>query len=116
MKKLLYFGCIGQAGHYWFENDNATMSYKDRPTFPIDGEYVPKGSAEQGTAREAILGNYRIVAGNDYTGDSRLGSNSALVGLGYETKEEMLADAVTQFPSVMRRQPKPLNFDGEKKA
>ena len=98
------------AGHYWFEDDNVSMPFKEQPTFPIDGEHTPKDTIDQGTAGEVILGNYRIIAWHDYTGDSRPGSNSALVGLGYESRDEMLIAAAVKFPSIMKRQKGPLKF------
>ena len=110
MKKLLYFGCIRQPGHYWFSEGESSIPYADRPKFPIDGVYVPALDARQGAAEEHDLEDCRIIAWHDYTGDHRPNSNSALVGFGYDSVEEMLKDAEAKFPTIMKRQTKPLNF------
>lgn len=113
MKKLLYFGCIGEPGHYFYRPGEHSLSFSERPTLHVDGEYTPKGTIKQGAAREVVNDQYRIIAWHDYTGDSRGNSNSVLLGIGYESREEMLADAKIEFPSVMERQPGPLNFIDE---
>lgn len=124
MKKLLYFGCLQDVGHYlWDGEDSCSIygaeslekrtgirAYSDDIFWGIDGRYVPKGTKAQGAAKETIVSPFRIVAWHDYSIDSRGASNSALLGFEYESAEEMLADAVVQYPSVMKRQTKPIEF------
>lgn len=120
MKKLLYFGCIKECGHYlWVSerenvcNCSALKRYSgidgvtDRFLNGIDGTYVPGTTQEQGVYQESIVPPFRIVAWHDYTVDRRPGSNSAILGIGYDSAVEMLADAVEYFPLVMKRQSPP---------
>lgn len=74
----------------------------------IDGTFTPLISG-QGAYKESIVPPFRIVAWHDYTVDSRPGSNSALLGIGYESADEMLNDAINHFPAVMQRQTSPLH-------
>lgn len=119
-KKLLYFGCIGHAGHSLFEYDSPggyirATSANLREYFPqsnleclkaIDGTFGPH-TREQGKYNDCTIPPLRIVSWWDYTIDSRPGSNSNLIGIGYESAEEMIDDAYKIFPSVMNRQPRP---------
>ena len=120
-KKLLYFGCLEDHGHFMHvpERPWRSMLYAEdfeketgmKGTFyPIDGKYTPEETSEQGDAREVDVAPFKIIAWHDYTVDSRPGSNSALVGFGYTSREEMLADATEKFPGVMKRQPVLLKF------
>ena len=115
MKRLFYFGKIRVPGHYWFKEGEVSMPYAEKPAFAIDMEHTPEKDLDQGSAREVVLEDCLIVAWHDYTGDSRPNSNSALVGFEYHSREDMLEDAKTMFPSVMARQPGPLVFVEEKK-
>lgn len=117
MKKMFYFGCIGQAGHYFWINEREkvhhyrTFDSRIPITFPMamDGIFVPGDTNRQGVYKESLVPPCRIIAWHDYTGDSRPGSNSALIGIGYESADEMLADAINHFPTVMKRQTAPLH-------
>ena len=110
MKKLIYYGCIGEAGHYFFGPGERSLSRSERPTLFVDGEYTPKEMTKQGSARVVVVDQYIIIAWHDYTGDSRPGSNSVLLAIGYDSDEEVLKDAAEMFPSVMKRQKGPLIF------
>lgn len=121
---LLYFGCLRETGHYMFYSEHAQMI--NDPTdlekktgikanlksifWGIDGGFVPEGTIKQGDAKESVVPPFRIVAWHDYTIDKRGKSNSAFLGVGYGSAEEMLADAAFMFPSVIKRQPVPVNF------
>ena len=120
MKKLLYFGCIGQSGHYLWVSEHYSVSnvsalkhhtgitmVNERFLHFMDGAFVPP-SGKQGVFRESIVPPFRIIAWSDYTVDSRPGSNSALLGYGYANADEILIDAINHFPSVMQRQTSPL--------
>lgn len=125
MKKLLYFGRIGVAGHYLFESETGrtiwghtellkrtgiAMESPEDVFWKIDGGYTPKSTREQGSCRMLMVPPFLVLAWHDYTSDVRPGSNSALLGLGYGSMEEVLADAAVKFPSVMARQNKPLRI------
>lgn len=107
-KQLFYFGCIGQAGHYWFPRKPIDLPGVNMKILGcIDGTFTPEKYTGQGAAQETVIGPLRIVAWHDYTVDKRPKSNSNLVGYGYDNAEDMLADATNFFPTVMNRQPKP---------
>lgn len=121
MKKLLYFGCIGDKGHYLWSSEHSHIANRsalksitgiegvtDRFLLSIDGTYAPLIST-QGAYKESFVPPFRIIAWHDYTVDSRPGSNSALLGIGYDSTDEMLNDAINHFPSVMKRQTIPLH-------
>lgn len=115
-KMLFYFGCIGGAGHYLHDIyghvHEKTLGYKfpnDNCRFLglLDAVYAPGTKQSEGEYQETNVGNFKIVAWWDRSVDKRPGSNSALVGIGYENAEEMLNDAYKQYPSVMNRQERP---------
>lgn len=113
MKKLFYFGTIGQIGHYWFGCKSALGPVNEIPWMAseffrrFDGLYTPPESSGQQVYRYSRIGNLQIVAWNDRTVDKRPGSNSNLVGFGFIDAEEMLTEAFKQYPQVMNRQPRP---------
>jgi hypothetical protein len=119
LKKLYYFGCLKVAGHFLYENSSGhevSARRIDIPGFEInqrldvpDGIFPP-GSKVQGKYLESLVPPLRIVAWWDYTGDERGGSNSNLIGFNYRNAEEMLDDAIKLFPTVMKRQPRPVPY------
>ncbi len=121
-KKLFYYGCVREIGHHLWEDEgyytSRPESYcKDLPGVNpsvlnyIDANFTPEGSfGPEGLYNESIVPPLRIVAWNDRSIDSRPGSNSALVGYGYDSGEEMLNDALIKFPSVMNRQKRPIKY------
>lgn len=129
MKKvLLYFGCMRDKGHYLFESERSGSLMQDRlPSniiipnfnkrvlFGIDSTYCPMDGvnyAPEGYYNECVIPPLRILAWWDYSVDQRPGSNSNLIGYGYESAEEILLAADIIFPSVMKRQkirPTPFN-------
>jgi hypothetical protein len=115
---LLYFGCIGQTGHYLFIEGEASLNSNYAASLAksikglnpmvflpslLDGFFVPTGAGY----RESIIPPVRIVSWIDNSVDHRGGSHSTFVGYGYRTAEELLDDAVVKFPSVMKRQQRP---------
>ena len=121
MKKLLYFGCVRSVGHYlWVNEGNSVCNVSalklhtgitgvtDNFIRGIDGFFTPP-NGPQGAYRVARVEPFLIVAWNDLTVDSRPGSNSVLLGIGYASADEILDDAINHFPSVMRRQTTPLH-------
>lgn len=117
-RKLIYFGCIREAGHYYWTHENygrffgeglaSLLGCNPRLIEHFDGVYPPWPEKELGRYQESIVPPVRIVAWWDRTVDSRPGSNSALIGTGYDSAQEMLDDAPKWFPSVMKRQPRPV--------
>lgn len=122
MKKLLYFGCIREKGHYLFSGDSPGCNIANRSSLErlvgiagvtdsflhtIDGTYVPFDT-RQGAYKVSTVPPFLIVAWNDYTIDTRPGSNSVFLGIGYASDVEMINDAINHFPSVMKRQTVPL--------
>lgn len=115
-KKLFYFGCRGQKGHFFYGGPGP---YCDSITgeFPglnynilrvIDGTFTPGFTHKQGIYQVAEIGPVKIVAWWDYSVDSRPGSNSNLIGSGYANAEEMIDAAFKKFPDVMNRQSRPI--------
>ena len=120
VRLLYYFGCIREAGHYlWTDERNShypdTISRQTPGLNPallkaIDGVFAPHCLTEyqpEGLYQESIVPPVRIVAWWDRSVDKRPGSNSALIGYGFYTAEDMVEAAIQQFPSVMNRQPRP---------
>jgi len=115
MKELLYFGCIGEKGHYLWASENSrpyvyhqlSRAFKLPEHFfrCIDGMFIPIETKQPTFYRYSTIGQVKIIAWQDYTVDSRPGSNSTLIGIGFDDAEEMLIHAETKFPSVMKRQP-----------
>jgi hypothetical protein len=72
----------------------------------IDSTLCPGGNERQGVYRVTKTGPVMIVSWWDRTGDSRPGSNSNLIGIGYDNAEDMIAAARVPFRRTMERQPK----------
>ncbi len=113
-QKLFYFGCIGAPGHYLhgaIYSSDPRVAAKEMPGInprllaSLDDVFTPISTKQQGVYQVSIVPPVIIVAWHDYTGDSRPGSNSALVGYGYRSAEEIIEAAKLQFPKVMARQP-----------
>lgn len=110
-KKLWFFGCIGQPGHYWFGDCNyrgPAIEGVNKQLFAVIDSTFPPGITTQGIYNDVVVDKVRIVSWWDYTGDKRPGSNSNLVGVGYESAEQMIDDAINKFPQAMSRQPRPV--------
>jgi hypothetical protein len=113
-KRLFYFGCIGKVGHYFWETNswdvdsrNIRIEGVNTKIFRfLDGNFTPNDPTE-GIYNDCVIPPLRIIAWHDYSVDKRPGSNSVLIGYGYETAEEMIDAAYKKFPSVMNRQPRP---------
>jgi len=111
MKKLYYFGCIGNKGHYlWESNNSSCYKLTDIPGLNLDlikvldGAFTPGNTREQGVYLISKVPPITIVSWWDYTIDQRTGSNSNLIAYGYSNVNEILNDAKVKFPSVMNRQ------------
>lgn len=118
-RKLLYFGCIKEKGHFLWNSESWHHYYdqmaKEIPGLNpnvlrhLDGVYAPYDPHErEGLYLESTIPPVRIVAWWDRSVDKRMACNSAFIGFGYDSAEEILDDAVSRFPSVMSRQPRPV--------
>lgn len=76
----------------------------------FDGVLAPFDSNQIGKYLESIIPPFRIVSWWDRSGDSRPGSNSMMIGVGYSSAEEILDDALVKFPVIMSRQPRPVKW------
>ena len=115
MKKLFYFGCKDSAGHYLWEGPNEiypqTISHRigannanTRFFERMDAVYAPGRTEKEGVYQEVDIDGFKILAWWDRTVDKRPGSNSALIGWGFNTSEEMIEAAKIIYPWVMSRQ------------
>lgn len=110
-KLLLYFGCRNnQPGHYLWKGRHSTRyeefqryNFNYRVLGMLDDTFVVKGAA-QGEYSVCYLPALMIIAWPDYSVDKRPGSNSALVAHGYTSVEEIMRDALVQYPDVVKRQ------------
>jgi hypothetical protein len=120
-KKLLYFGCIRESGHFLWQTERyhhharqtaaLIPGLNPRVLEVLDGVFTPwieNGREIEGLYQESIVPPVRIVAWWDRSIDTRGACNSALVGFGFASAEEMLDAAAIQFPSVMARQKRPV--------
>lgn len=123
-KSLLYFGCIDGVGHHlWLSPyrivDFNTVRAELMPAVNrdliqhVDGLFTPDydNNINHGLYNESIIPPVRIVAWWDHSVDKRPGSNSALIGYGYDSAEEIIAAAYELFPAVMNRQRRPVKYE-----
>lgn len=116
-KNILFFGCGRSKGHHWWTSEGmdhyASVLAREFPEVNnhviegIDGTYtIPNGP--ECVYREVNIGPVKILAWNDYSIDQRPGSNSALIGKGFATADEMILYAEMRYPNFMARQKQPL--------
>lgn len=116
---LFYFGCGRDKGHFLWETEGQyihvfhdaakRLGVTESVLKFIDGTYIPSSYPQiQGHYQLSIIGPCKIVAWHDYSVDSRSGSNSALIGTGFDSPESMIDAAILKFPSFMNRQPRPI--------
>lgn len=105
-KVLLYFGCDKVPGHYLIGGSESSIFGINREVIRgIDKLFALGNTREQGHYQVSTVPPVIIVSWWDYTIDSRPGSNSNLIGYGYDNVEDIFKDAKIKFPSVMNRQP-----------
>lgn len=117
-RKLFFFGCGSEKGHYMFPRfSQSELPDVNRNLMEhIDGTFTPGWSTKQGAAQFAQVGKISIIAWHDYSVDSRPGSNSNIIGYGYigsipQIIEDMFADFKVKFPTFYKRQPTALVFE-----
>lgn len=117
---MYYFGCIGQPGHYLWENESRKLWFGDLPEdFPrawrfkeshgAEREYVqesriaPNAYGEQGLASTQHCEKWTCVSFPDRTIDHRPNCVSAFLERGNLSYVEILRIAQIEFPNVIRR-------------
>lgn len=110
-----YFGCLGEAGHYWHVRGGRAIGYRFDDRFPesfyIDGKFCPHPRPEvEGECALHHVEGWTVLAWWDRSVDRRSGSNSAIVTKGTYDFTTMLEIGKAQFPSVMSRQRQPLTL------
>lgn len=105
---MIYFGCIGEAGHFAWASERARMSGASgwgRWLSEMDGKLAPRDYEREFVPAFHSLfdGTATVIAYWDRSVDSRPGSNSMFLAEGAFSLEEMLAMARVQFPTVAAR-------------
>lgn len=105
--QVLYFGCIGEAGHYlWNHRGRQTTDWASIQPWgeEVDGGLAPQDNGErQGEALLHHKGGWTAIAFWDRSVDSRPGSNSAFLvdrEVGFDVAVTL---AKTNFPAVWAR-------------
>ncbi len=105
-KKLFYFGCYQQKGHFLYGPGGHSIHNYNRVQLPgLNTDILTRPDAIFPPQKylsgynESIVPPVRIVSWWDTSLDHRPGSNSTLIGYGYDTGEQMLDDAEINFPN-----------------
>ena len=108
MLDVLYFGCIGQAGHYlWVSVDGVPVKpsrgdYRRDLLSRFDGLLCPTDRTE-GVMLKHFIHGHTAVSFWDRSGDSRPGSSSTFFLAGIHGYQYMIAAARQAFPAVFAR-------------
>lgn len=106
--EILYFGCIGQAGHYmWAAAGEHSVrlsraDYRRNVLGRFDGLLCPEGS-KQGIVAMSFVQGHTALAFWDQTGDHRGGSSSTFFAEGVHSASAMLDAARISFPGIFER-------------
>lgn len=106
MTRMFYFGCVGDVGHYLWDENLRQLRWSDSLPWRIqevDGVMPPQETYQQGLARMLYKGCWTAMAFWDRTVDTRPGGNSVFLADGTFTFDEMVQLAIRTFPSIMRR-------------
>lgn len=108
--ECFYFGCVGQAGHYLFNERRHSISERVLPaTFPIrydilDGGLLPPWMPhEEGAAALVHVFGWTILTFWDRSVDSRVGCNSSFVIPAILEFDEARRLAQERFPWIWDR-------------
>lgn len=116
MKKLFFFGCLDQVGHYWAHRNGERPAEIPAAVYnKIDGSFTPTNNKAQGIGKVTKEGTVYVIAWHDYTVDKRGGSNSNIIGYGYSEDpntavQEMWEDFKQQYPRFFARQTEPVSI------
>lgn len=116
IERTVYFGCVGQAGHYYFRRGAAGHPYRvgaaDRATTPwgykVDGGLLPKNAGidlEQGHAHVVHEHGWTALVFTDRSVDSRPGSWSVYCIPEILDGPEALMLVRAAFPTIFARYP-----------
>lgn len=112
MSKPIFFGCLNDKGHYFYESERGYGNLPIPEGFPwgyeVDGKLQPHPGWNQGHARLHHKDGWTALAWWDMTVDKRPASCSALLVNEIHTFEEMVQLLKTTYPSVFQRQTKEL--------
>jgi len=106
--RFYYFGCMSEAGHYFFSRDSRMSRDIDSPQgnpwgYSVDGKLCPTGAQTQGLLQLHHKDGWTAIAFWDRSVDERPGSCSVFLCPGTKNAVEMLTLAAERFPNVMRR-------------
>lgn len=113
--KIFYFGCVGEAGHFWWASDSRRPNQYELPRFldglQVDGLFCPmlNGREEEGWAQVVYVHEpfggrtWTLLAFWDRSVDARPGCNSLFAVEGTHIYEVAKALAMESFPAVWDR-------------
>jgi hypothetical protein len=111
-RRAFYFGCYGQAGHY-FHDERMRHRWEAEQIVPwgfkVDGGLAPtigyRQEAPQGHAALHHKAGWTALSFWDRSGDSRGNSSSTFLFEDTLTFDEALAEARERFPALFKRFP-----------
>lgn len=113
---ILYFGRIGDAGHYLWHNERQQVRYPQSALIgdlwpAIDGGFLSV-QKEEGLYLRTEKPPWTIIAWPDYSVDTRPGSNSAFLFRGFDdlSNDTLFREAFQIFPNIISRQHKTLRL------
>lgn len=118
--RILYFGCLGQVGHYVWQSDSPPEWLdKNEPLHRVieamDGALPPQwGEPVEGEIAFHDILDFTVVAWWDNSIDSRPKSNSAFWVEGEHNPREALRLGLARFPTVAARITYPFVFSDSK--
>lgn len=99
---VIYFGCIGQAGHYaWDRGGRRRLSEWPKWSHG-DGLFTPRGDVE-GEALRHVVHGHTVIAFADRSVDKRPGSNSFFAVPGEMAFDQAVIEAKQAWPQVWER-------------
>jgi len=113
--EVYYFGCIDDAGHYFWVPPGASLYGRQRPAIPwqdgdLDAKLAPgyigpyqSGPQIEGRAKVHHKNGWTAVAFWDRSVDSRGGSNSVFIVKGTLDFDSAVEQARAAFPKVWGR-------------
>jgi len=101
--EVLYFGCLGQVGHYLHTKSSRSLRSESTPWGDtLDGGVIPERST-YGILYTGKKGGWTAIAAWDNSVDTRPGSHSTFVVAADISTEEILHLAREQWPEVFSR-------------
>lgn len=117
VERTVYFGCVGQAGHYYFDRNLRHIGryghYEDVSPWgnTVDGGLIPKGTPlRQGEAHVVHKDGWTAVVFADSSVDHRPGSWSVFCVPDTLDGPNALIVARAAFPTIFARYPFPIKL------